>query len=375
MIGNKKLGFGFMRLPLLDQNDDGSVDLELVKQMVDLYMERGFTYFDTAWNYCNEMSECAIRETVVNRYPRNTFTITTKLPSFMLHSPEDRDRIFNRQLEKTGAGYFDYYFLHDTNEDTLQIFRKYDCFTWLKQKKEEGIVKQIGFSFHDSAELLDQLLTEHPEIDVVQLQINYLDWENVTVQSRKCYETAAKHGKKIFVMEPVKGGTLARVPEEVETMFRGYAPERSVSSWAIRFVASLEHVNLVLSGMSSLEQVADNTAYMGDFQPMSEDEVTMCHQAADMINASIAVPCTGCSYCVPACPMNIPIPKYFALYNANLQEIEGKSWTAQTLYYTHLKEVFGKASDCIRCGKCETMCPQHLPVRTYMKEVADHFER
>lgn len=370
----KKLGFGFMRLPLLDKNDDGSIDIEQVKQMVDIYMERGFTYFDTAWNYCSGKSECAIKEAIVDRYPRNSFTITTKLPSFMLTSFEDRDKLFNEQLEKTGAEYFDYYFLHDTNEDTLKLFNKYDCFTWLKEKKAQGLVKKIGFSFHDSAELLDKLLTEHPEIDVVQIQLNYLDWENVTVQSRKCYETATKHGKPVFVMEPAKGGTLARVPAEVEAMFKEKNPEMSVPSWAIRFAASLDNVQMVLSGMSTIEQVRDNTAYMGDFKPLTENEIEMCHKAADMINSTIAVPCTGCSYCVPTCPMNIPIPKYFGLYNANLQEIEGKSWTAQTLYYTHLKEIFGKASDCIKCGKCETMCPQHLPIREYMEDVAEHFE-
>lgn len=370
----KRLGFGFMRLPLLDPNDAGSIDIELTKKMVDKYIERGFTYFDTAWVYCNFKSEDAVGEALVSRHPRDSFTLATKLPPDFIKTLEDRDRIFNEQLRKTGAGYFDYYLLHDVGIRHLEIFESLDCFTWLKEKKEQGLVKTMGFSFHDSPELLDKVLTEHPEMEFVQLQINYLDWDSEGVQSRKCYEVAKKHGKKVIVMEPAKGGTLAKVPQPVEDMFKAYAPEASVPSWAIRFAAGHENVMMVLSGMSNMEQILDNTGYMSDFKPLNEEEQALVKKAAEMINANITVPCTGCSYCTDGCPMQIAIPKYFSLYNADLQELKEKDWTSQGTYYVNLTKTFGKASDCIGCGHCETVCPQHLPIRKYLADVAEYFE-
>ena len=374
-MSKKKLGFGAMRLPLLDTNDAGSIDTELLKQMVDTFIERGFTYFDTAWMYCDGKSESTMKEVLVSRYPRDAFTLTTKLPAYLLKSEEDRDWVLNEQLHKTGAGFFDYYLLHDVNSNTIKTFEKLDCFTWLKNKKEQGLVKTIGFSFHDGPELLDRLLTEHPEVEFVQLQINYLDWESVSVQSRACYEVAVKHGKPVIVMEPVKGGTLAQVPEAVEKMFKEKDASMSVSSWAIRFAASRDNVMLVLSGMSDMKQVLDNTGYMMDFVPLTDEEVAMAHRAADIINGKIAIPCTGCAYCVVECPKNIAIPKYFSLYNADLQEVEGKGWTPQMGYYGTMTDSFAKPSDCIKCGKCENMCPQHLPIRKYLEDVTAHFER
>ncbi len=370
----KKLGFGAMRLPLTDANDAGSIDMELTKKMVDTFLERGFTYFDTAWMYCDGKSESAMKEALVSRHPRDKFTLTTKLPAYMLKTEEDRDKIFNTQLERTGAGYFDYYLIHDVNSHSIQTFEKLNCFEWLKEKKEQGLVKSMGFSFHDGPELLEKVLSDHPEVEFVQLQINYLDWDSVGVQSRACYEVAVRHGKKVIVMEPVKGGTLALVPENVEKLFKDYDSEMSVASWAIRFAASLDNVMMVLSGMSNMEQLLNNTEYMQDFVPLNEEEIAMCHKAADIINSNIAIPCTGCSYCTVDCPKNIAIPKYFSLYNADMQEIAGKDWTPQMGYYGSLSSVFGKASDCIKCGKCEKMCPQHLKIREHLVDVAKHFE-
>ncbi len=371
----KKLGFGTMRLPLTDPNNAGSVDIERFKEMVDAYLSSGFTYFDTAWPYCGEQSECAVRAALVERYPRDRYQLTDKLPTYVLHSFEDRDRIFQEQLRKTGVDYFDYYLLHNINASTLPDFERYHCFEWIKQKKEQGEVKQIGFSYHDGPELLDQLLTAHPEFEVVQLQLNYLDWESLGIQSKKCYEVCVKHGKPVFVMEPVKGGTLAELPEAVEKLFREYAPEMSIPSWAIRFAASHEQVEMVLSGMSDMRQLLDNISYMSAFQPLNETEMVMVKKAAEQINKDVAIPCTACSYCTEECPKQIAIPQYFSLYNADEQERKTKTFTAQGAYYENLSLAFGKASDCIKCGKCEEHCPQHLPVRKYLEDVAAKFER
>lgn len=373
-MSEKKLGFGLMRLPSLDPNDPSKIDLEQTKQMVDIFIEKGFTYFDTAWMYCGFQSESATKEVLVDRHSRDSYTLATKLHAGYIKTKEDRDRIFNEQRKKTGVSFFDYYLLHDVGVEHYEIYKKLDCFQWLREKKEQGLVKKIGFSFHDSAELLDKVLTEQPGMEFVQLQINYLDWESEGIQSRKCYEVAKKHNVPVIVMEPVKGGTLAKVPEEVEKIFKEYHPELSVPSWAIRFAASLDNVMMVLSGMSNMEQMIDNLSYMENFEPLSEKEQEIVLQAVDMINKNIAVPCTGCAYCTDGCPMHIAIPKYFSLYNADLQEIKEKTWTPQGEYYDNLTKSFGKASDCIACGQCEAACPQHLPIIEHLKEVAAHFE-
>ena len=370
----KKLGFGLMRLPRLDPNDEGSIDLEQTKQMVDTFLQRGFTYFDTAWMYCAFKSENAVKDALTSRYPRESYTLATKLHAAYIHSLDDRDAIFNTQREKTGVEYFDYYLLHDVGAEHYEIYKKYDCFAWIAEKKRQGLIKHMGFSFHDTAEVLDKILTEHPEMEFVQLQINYLDWDSEGVQSRKCYEVATKHGKPVIVMEPVKGGTLAKLPAAAEALLRQADPGASIPSWAVRFAASLPNVKMVLSGMSSTEQLLDNTGYMQDFVPLTQQEQAVIAQAVGIINASIAIPCTGCAYCTEGCPMHIAIPKYFSLYNAEMQELKEKDFTSQGTYYDNLTLKFGKASDCIACGQCESVCPQHLPIIENLKRVAKQFE-
>jgi len=370
----KKLGFGLMRLPQLDKTNAADVDVEQVKRMVDLFMEKGFTYFDTAWMYNGFASEGVAKAALVDRYPRDSFTLATKLHAGFFNSFEDRDTVFSSQLKKTGAGYFDYYLIHGVEASSLPKYEKFDCFNWLLEKKAQGLVKHAGFSFHDSAELLEEILTEHPEMEFVQLQINYLDWESQWVQSKACYDVAVKHGKPVIVMEPVKGGTLAKVPEEAEKLFRTHDSHMSVSSWAIRFAASLDNVMVVLSGMSNMEQMEDNLSYMEDFKPLTEEEKALCHKAADIINAQIAIPCTGCSYCTEGCPMHIAIPQYFSLYNEDMRErLDEKGWTVNFTNYEIVAGKFGKAGDCVACGQCEGVCPQHLPIIEYLKAVAKHY--
>ncbi len=373
-MSEMKLGFGLMRLPLTDPNDQTSIDIEETKKMVDYFMEQGFTYFDTAWMYCGFKSEDAAKLALVDRHPRDSYTLATKLHAGFIKTKEDRDKVFNEQLRKTGVAYFDYYLLHDIGADHYKVYNQLDCFTWLQEKKAQGLVRHIGFSFHDNADLLDQVLTEHPEMEFVQLQLNYLDWNSNAIQSKKCYEVAKKHGKKVIVMEPVKGGTLANVPEKVEELFKSVHPEMSIPSWAIRFAASLDNVMMVLSGMSNMEQMKDNTGYMKNLIPLNDEEHATVMRAVDLINESIAIPCTGCSYCVDGCPMNIPIPRYFSLYNAEQQEYKGKGFTPQGEYYMRLTENFGKASACIACRQCEGVCPQHLPIVDHLQQVAKEFE-
>ena len=364
----KKLGFGLMRMPHIDPANAADVDLEQVKAMVDLFMENGFTYFDTALMYNGFASEAVAKAAIVDRYPRESFTLATKLHAGFFNSFEDRDKVFNGQLEKTGAGYFDYYLLHGIEAGMIDKYEQYDCFNWMLEKKAQGLIRHAGFSFHDTPELLEKILTEHPEMEFVQLQLNYLDWESDWIRAKENYAICEKYGKPVIVMEPVKGGSLAKMPAEAEALLKATEPDLSIPSWAIRFAASLPNVMMVLSGMSTIAQMEDNVSYMKDFKPLNNEEYHIINEAVRIINKSISIPCTACHYCTDECPQNIEIPKYFELFNSSDADNAAKQ-------YKELNAEFGKASDCIGCKSCERHCPQHLEITKYLKDVANKFEQ
>ena len=368
----KKLGLGMMRLPLLDENDPKSVDREYVCRMVDAFLARGFTYFDTAYFYHDYQSESIVKEVLVDRYPRESFQLASKLPCSLLKEEGDQERIFEEQLQNCGVEYFDYYLLHCLHERNCVIADRFDSYRFISRIKEEGKAKKIGFSFHDTAEVLDRILTEHPEFDFVQIQLNYLDMDDSRVQSRACHEVCLRHGKPMIIMEPVKGGILAKVPARVERLFREVSPDASVASWAVRFAAGFENVFMVLSGMSNMEQLNDNMSFMEDFKPLSEAEQAVLPKAVQMIYEDIAVACTACRYCVEGCPQKIEIPKYFALYN-QASHAGDKADDARK-EYGELTASYGKASECIRCRKCEGVCPQKIRIVDALRKVAECFE-
>jgi len=366
----KKLGFGLMRLPFAKNEANGNIDLEQTKAMIDEYMNNGFTYFDTAWVYHGGHSEEVFGELVAKRYPRDAYQVTTKMPLWGMTDPAKLDEIFNKQLEKCGVPYFDYYFLHALNKDVFQTAEKLGAFEWMQKMKKEGRILHPGFSFHDSAEVLEQILTAHPEVELVQLQINYIDWESDNVQSRKCYEVCCKHGIKVAIMEPIKGGSLANVLEPAKSLFTDYNQKASIASWAVRFAASLDNILVVLSGMSNMDQLKDNMSYMKDFQPLNADEKAVVEKATEIIKNSIAIPCTACRYCTDGCPMKINIPRYFELFNEqNRYGVNNFRW-----HYGEEKKKGGGPLDCISCGQCEGHCPQKLQIMDLLKQVGEKFE-
>ncbi|MCM1040689.1 MAG: aldo/keto reductase [Ruminococcus sp.] len=361
-----KLGFGLMRLP---KTASGKIDIEQTKKMVDLFMEAGQTYFDTAYVYDGGDSERAAKAALVDRYPRESFTLATKLCAWAGdHNEKNAKQQFFTSLERTGAGYFDYYLLHALQAGNYQMYDTYHIWDFVKEQKAKGLIKHWGFSFHATPDILDKILTEHPDAEFVQLQLNYADWENPDVTARANYEVARKHGKSIVVMEPVKGGSLANPPEAVRQILDAERRNCSYASWAIRYVASLEGIITVLSGMSNVEQMQDNLSYMKDFKPLDEKEQTAIRKAQEAINGVKSIPCTACHYCTAGCPKQIPIPEIFAARNKQLiwgQLEEGKADYAQAV------KGAGAASDCIACGQCESACPQQIKVIEKLKECAE----
>ena len=363
-ITMKKLGFGLMRLPIIG-GDHSKIDIDAMKKMVDEFMARGFTYFDTAYVYHGGQSEVAFREAVVKRYPRDAFTVTTKLPLFSKPDRAGMEKIFKESMERLGVEYIDYYWLHAMNKDLYEHAESVDAFGYLKELKAAGKIKHIGFSFHDGPEVLEKMLSEHPEVEYVQLQINYLDWEDGWVRGRRCYEVATRYGKPVIVMEPVKGGALANLPKSAARIFDSYDPKPSYASWAIRYCASLDNVMTVLSGMSNLEQVLDNTGYMEDFKPLTEEDYKVIEKVAQ--NLKFAIPCTACRYCTDGCPMKISIPDIFALYNEYKRDMK-KLPEFRTKYMELTSSSSGKASACIGCEQCKEHCPQNLDIPKLLAE-------
>ena len=360
-----KLGFGLMRLPKKGLGKD----IEQVKKMVDLFMEAGFTYFDTAYVYMG--SEGAVKKALVERYPRDSYTLADKLNASIAPTEKAAKKQLLTSLERTGAGYFDYYLLHALMNNNYKKYEKFHLWEYVQEMKAKGLVKHIGFSYHAGPELLDQLLTEHPGVDFIQLQINYADWENPSVTSRANYEVARKHGVSVTVMEPIKGGTLANPPEAVKKLFREYHPDMSYASWAVRFVASLDGIITVLSGMSDISQMEDNLSYMKQFVPLNDEEQKIIQEAQRILGNSSTIPCTACHYCTEGCPKQIPIPDIFAAMNKQLGS--GQMQEAKDLY--HKAAAPGhRASDCISCRQCEDACPQHIAITKHLAEAVRMLE-
>ncbi|MBR0153865.1 MAG: aldo/keto reductase [Lachnospiraceae bacterium] len=368
----KKLGFGLLRLP--KKADGKTIDLEASIPLIDLAMAHGVNYFDTAYIYNEGTNELIFREAVAKRYPRDAYTITDKMPMMNIESEDQLEPIFQDSLKKCGVDFFDYYWLHAIGGPNYIRAKKSNAFEHLKGVKERGLAKHIGMSYHGTPELLDQVLTEHPEVEFVQIQLNYLDWLDKMVQAKACHDVIVKHGKPIIVMEPVKGGTLAEVPPEVEAKMRAMDPKMSPASWAIRFAASQENVVCVLSGMTTLAQVEDNLSYMDDFVPLTEEEQKVLLECGDIIRSNVKVPCTGCRYCVDDCPMNICIPDYFAVYNT-MMRFNSRNRADVTNYYKNLVQMYGRPTDCVRCGMCESRCPQGLTIRDYLEEAGAFLDK
>lgn len=363
-----KLGFGLMRLPMLGDQ----VDLEQTKEMVDKFLAAGFTYFDTAYGYLDGKSEAAAREALVNRYPRDKFQLATKLPAWAGPQTAQQARdMLATSLKRTGAGYFDFYLLHNLGDERTAAFDRFGIWDYVLEQKAKGVLKHVGFSFHDKPEELDRLLTLHPEMEFVQLQVNWADWDSPSIQSARCMEVARKHGKPVIIMEPVKGGSLAALPQQVSRIMTQADPNASLSSWAIRFAASQPQVITVLSGMSNIAQMEDNIATMKHFAPLNEAQLQVIAQAQAALAAIPSVPCTGCQYCVKGCPAGVAIPGIFKALNNLL--IFGNREGALGNYSWETRHG-GVASKCVACGQCESVCPQHIPIIQRLKEAAAQLE-
>ena len=368
----RKLGFGLMRLPRVAGSED-VIDIEQTKQMVDEFLAAGFTYFDTAWAYAG--SEEAVRKALVERYPREKFQLATKNAAWInCKTRDDAIAQFTASLERSGAGYFDFYLLHNLGNTRTKPFEDFGLWDYFLNERDKGTIKHLGFSFHSTAEELEEILTKHPEAEFVQLQINYADWESNNIQSRKCYEVARKHGKPVIIMEPVKGGNLATPPESVAKIFKDAEPESSCASWAVRFAADLEGVITVLSGMSSIEQMRDNLSYMKNFTHLTPEQKETIRKATEELSRIPTIPCTSCNYCAKVCPMNIGIsPSFHALNVYTLYK--NYDLAANRIYFDVVMQGHKKANECIKCGACEAACPQHIEIRKELERVAETFNK
>lgn len=362
----KNFGFGCMRLPM----KGSEVDYTEFSKMVDYFIENGFNYFDTAHGYLDGKSEPAIRECLVKRYPRESFILTDKLTVNFFNSEADILPVFEEQLKAAGVEYFDFYLMHAQSEDIYAKFKRCNAYNVARELKKQGKIKHLGISFHDKAEVLDMILSENPDVEVVQIQLNYVDFEDPAVQSRKCYEVCRKHNKPVIVMEPVKGGNLVNLPDDAANILSEVG-NGSPASYAIRFAAGFDGIFMVLSGMSNMEQITDNVSFMKNFKPLNDDELNAIHKVCDIFKAQNLIQCTACRYCTAGCPKNISIPDLFACMNTKKKY---NDWNAD-YYYNNVHTVNnGKASDCIKCGKCEQVCPQHLKIRSLLEDVAKTFE-
>ena len=368
----KKFGFGLMRLPILD-GDSKKIDIKTLTKMADAFIQAGGTYFDTAYVYHRGSSEKAFYEAVVKRHPRQSYTIADKLPMFLITEVEQMETIFEKQLQRCGVDYFDYYLLHSLDATSYKTVQELGAFGYIGNLKKRGRVKNIGFSFHDTPEVLETILSEHPEIDFVQLQINYLDWEETTLRAKELYDLAVRYNKPVIVMEPIKGGALANLPEKAANLLKKHNANRSHAEWALFFAATHPNVKMVLSGMSTQSQMNENIVSMSAFKSLEKSQIDMLLQAANIIRKTVSVPCTSCGYCLESCPKNIPIPEIFEICN-NLYRFGAPQRPAARNAYGFAVQNKGKASDCIECGKCETLCPQHIEIRSCLKEAARDLE-
>ena len=362
----KKLGFGFMRLPM----KDGEIDIPQTCDMVDLFLERGFNYFDTARGYLDGRAETTLRTCLTSRHPREHYLLTDKLSGNYFKTEADIRPLFESQLADCGVDYFDFYLMHSQCRENYAHYQQCRAYETAFALKAEGKIRHVGISFHDTAEFLDRILTDHPEIEIVQLQFNYLDYDDPAIQSGACYDVCRKHGKPVLVMEPIKGGRLTQLPEWAQKILDDLHGG-SNASYAIRFAAGFEGIKMVLSGMSSLEQVRDNTAYMADFQPLDDREQAALAEVRQMFRGMHLIPCTACRYCEAGCPKHIHIPDLFAVLNA--RQIYN-DWNGEFYYGVHTQNG-GKASDCVKCGQCEKICPQHLKIRELLTQVAETFDK
>lgn len=373
MTYKSKFGFGCMRLPLTDEEDPTKIDQELFNEMVDLYMEHGFNYFDTSYAYHNGVSEVAIRKAVVERYPRESYQICDKMPTWALTSKEDNDKFVNEMLERLGIDYFDVFFVHNINTPWFKLAENADTFEYVKNMKEKGLAKKIGFSFHDSAELLEKVLDKYADIlDIVQIQLNYLDWEDPAIESRKCYELCVKHGLDVYVMEPLKGGILVNAPDDIKKDFNEFNPDKSIASFALRFAASLDNVKVVLSGMKKMDDLVDNINTFENFEVLSDEENEFLKKMAEKLDATVAVACSECGYCVDACPEMIPIPEYFTLYNISKNRPAEDMYK---LYFDKLADEKVPADECTYCGTCLEHCTQQIDIPEMLEKVCENFEK